>query len=139
MTSRGDVLLNVSQVIAYLVTAVRRGDARGIEELLGRFSLLAEIEDLMALRAALDDGLHRAGPAPVQDSGHSGVCVRAGLADSTYLSKGRCPSADVAPRLSLVYSTPGRAEASAAAHQPLRAGVAQEVAASLAHLLDAAT
>ncbi|SEK44787.1 hypothetical protein SAMN05414137_10260 [Streptacidiphilus jiangxiensis] len=46
-----------SQVIAHLVQAVRCGDARTTQELLCRFSALAEFEDLMELRAALEADL----------------------------------------------------------------------------------
>lgn len=53
--------LTVSQVIACLVRAVRCGDARMAQELLSRFSTLAELEDLMELRAALEADL-RSGP-----------------------------------------------------------------------------
>ncbi|WP_037606764.1 hypothetical protein [Streptacidiphilus rugosus] len=56
--------LEVSQVIACLVRAVRCGDARMAQELLHRFSTLAEFEDLMELRAALEADLCRVRTGP---------------------------------------------------------------------------
>ncbi|MEY9844096.1 hypothetical protein [Streptacidiphilus sp. MAP5-3] len=45
-------------MIAYLVQAVRCGDARMVQELLCRFSTLADFDDLMQLRAALEADLY---------------------------------------------------------------------------------
>ncbi|MHA6764004.1 hypothetical protein [Streptacidiphilus sp. PAMC 29251] len=53
------VLTGMAQVIDALVLAVRTGDAPRTEELLFQFCRLAEFEDLLRLRTALEADLWR--------------------------------------------------------------------------------